>query len=86
MLLESDSQLLVQELQRQDELDSIFGLIFGDCKIVLKDLGNCIFSYIKRSVNQVAHVLAKAVGSMFDRGEWEHVPPPFLINLLRADI
>lgn len=82
MLLVSDSQLLVQELQRQDELDSIF----GDCKIVLKDLGNCIFSYIKRSVNQVAHVLAKAVGSMFDRGEWEHVPPPFLINLLRADI
>ena len=46
-----------------------FGSIIKDREILAKDLGECYFSFVKRSVNRVAHALARAIGSESNHGE-----------------
>lgn len=41
------------------------GLIISECKFLVKELGNYSVSFVRRSVIQVAHVLARATDSMY---------------------
>ena len=85
VILESDAQFVIQSILNPKVDVSYFGSLINDCRSLAKDLGECSFVFVKRSANQVAHVLAKAIGSEFDQGVWTSVPPLFLINVLTFD-
>ena len=85
VIIESNAQVVVQAMLSAKEVFSYFGFVIEDCKSFVKDLGECVFVFTKRSANQMAHTLAKAAGSVSDQGEWTVNPPPFLINVLAFD-
>lgn len=57
-----------------------------DCKIFSESIRNLTVGFVKRSVNRVAHVLAKAVVSMSDIMSWGSALPSFFIAALVADV
>ena len=69
VIVESDAQQLIHALHDSYGDFSYFGSLVDDCKIISRDLGECLFVFTKRSMNQVAHSL-KATGSMSDREVW----------------
>ena len=85
VILEYDAQLVIQSILNPKVDVSYFGSLINDCRFLAKDLGECSFAFVKRSANQVTHVLARAVGSESDQGVWTSVPPSFLINVLALD-
>ena len=64
---------------------SYYGVLVDDCKILSKDLSECLFVFAKRSTNHVAHVLARAAGSTTDRGVWLYNPPSFISKVMSLD-
>ena len=66
--VESDSLMLINTIRENFSASSYFGMIVQDCKVLAKDLGNCSFSFIRRSANQVVHAFARAAGSVSDLG------------------
>ncbi|XP_031090962.1 uncharacterized protein LOC115995954 [Ipomoea triloba] len=61
---------------------SYVGSIIKQCRIIARDIGNLSVRHVKRSVNHVAHVLAKATGSLSVRGSWVLHPPDCIAALL----
>ena len=84
VVVESDSQLLVKALQGTNRDLSYFGSLVEDCKILSKDLGDCLFTF-KRSANQVVHSLVRTAGSMSNREDWVSCPPSFIFDELDLD-
>ena len=82
VILESDTQLIIQSILGSKVDSSYFGSLVDDCRSLAKDLGECLFVFVKKSTNQIAHVLARVVGFESDQGVWTSVPPSFLINVL----
>ncbi|KAM7465960.1 hypothetical protein LguiB_013522 [Lonicera macranthoides] len=62
--VESDSLMLINAIRGNFSVSSYFGMIVQDCKVLVKDLGNCSFSFICRSANQAAHAIARTAGSV----------------------
>ncbi|XP_019167881.1 PREDICTED: uncharacterized protein LOC109163586 [Ipomoea nil] len=60
---------------------SYVGLIVKQCKSIAMDIGNVSVSHIKRSVNRVAHELARATVSRAVSGVWTSVPPDCISHL-----
>ena len=68
VLLESNA-LVVTNFIKQCKIDDVcFGLIIAYCISILKEIPNCSVSFVRKSANQVAHVLARAYVSMFGLG------------------
>ena len=78
MIMELDAQKIILAINGSYGENSYFGTLIDDCKILSRDLGECSFVFSKRSVNQVAHSLAKAADSESDPGVWFTIPPLFI--------
>ncbi|XP_019163454.1 PREDICTED: uncharacterized protein LOC109159798 [Ipomoea nil] len=61
---------------------SYVGSIVKQCLKLASDIGNIRVRHIKRSANQVAHVLARATDSPSVLGSWFDYPPPCIASLL----
>ena len=64
--MESDCLLLLQLVNLHKENSSYVGLIVEDCKLLLEEILDCSLVFVKRSVNQDNHSLARASGSLPD--------------------
>ena len=60
VVIESDAQVVVLAILGSKEDLSYFGSVIEDCKSYTKDLGVCVFVFVKRLTNQVAYALAKS--------------------------
>ena len=85
VILESDAQLVIQSILGSKMDGSYFDSLVDDYKSFAKDLGKCSFVFVKKSTNQVAHVLARAAISESNQKVWTFVLPSFLINVLALD-
>ncbi|XP_074383626.1 uncharacterized protein LOC141725107 [Apium graveolens] len=65
---------------------ALFGNIVMDCIHLVKHINPVLVNFVYRSLNNVAHVLAKATCSMLDVGEWYSTPPSFLMLALELDL
>ncbi|XP_062107623.1 uncharacterized protein LOC133818639 [Humulus lupulus] len=70
IVVETDSLLVVQALRSNLELDSYFGCLIQECKILLRDSISVSVVFVKRTANGTAHALARestmvAVRSLF---------------------
>ncbi|KAJ8900653.1 hypothetical protein K2173_025430 [Erythroxylum novogranatense] len=82
-IIESDSKLLVNAVNSVSYSDdSQLGLIIFDCKSLISEIGNVECRFIYRSANGVAHLLATHSHSLSGYGDWESVPPPFIVDQL----
>ena len=65
---------------------SAFHAIIDDCKTLINEISCVKISFIRRSVNQVAHSIAKASASISGSKEWLVEPPPFIIDVMQLDL
>ncbi|XP_031120339.1 uncharacterized protein LOC116023477 [Ipomoea triloba] len=61
---------------------SYVGILIKQCHTIARDIGDVVVCHVKRSVNQVAHVLARATRSASVLGVWDYVPPDCISNLI----
>ncbi|XP_074328096.1 uncharacterized protein LOC141666009 [Apium graveolens] len=66
--------------------EAYFETIVMDCIHILKHVCPVLVDFAYRSANSAAHVLARAVYSMSDIGEWGVTPPDFLTHALDLDL
>ena len=66
--------------------EAYFGTIVMDCIHMLKHICPVLVDFAYRSSNSAAHVLARAVYSMSNIGEWVVTPPKFLTHVLDLDL
>ncbi|CAI9773810.1 unnamed protein product [Fraxinus pennsylvanica] len=85
-IIEMDSLLVYNALQKYEVDNSYFGLLIEECRFLALDMPNVKFSWVRRSANQVAHTLAKAASSFHDTIEWSNYSPLFISNVLLADL
>ncbi|KAL8146995.1 hypothetical protein AgCh_004640 [Apium graveolens] len=71
-VIESDCLSVVQAVRSSIKMRSPFGHIIRECREILKEFNIEVF-YIKRSVNEAAHVLARE-SSSFPGLNWRSVP------------
>ncbi|XP_043807328.1 uncharacterized protein LOC122721971 [Manihot esculenta] len=64
--VETDCELVVNALNSPHFDSSYFELMINDCKALFHELQYVSFAFVRRSANQVAHTVARAVGSMSD--------------------
>ena len=62
------------------------GLIIDDCGTLIRSLSGCGIVHLRRSVNQVAHYLAKAAAFGSEMGKWRCSPPSFLDDVSIQDL
>ena len=70
VLLETDRLLLALAVKNSTPYLSPIGLIIQDCKALLRIIPEYSISFVCRSTNHVAHLLARATGSTTGQGEW----------------
>ena len=68
VLLESNALIVINAIKHCKVDDACFGFIIADCISLSKEILNCSISFVRRSVNQVAHVLARTFVSMSSLG------------------
>ena len=85
IIVEFDALQVIKAIQDAYGDCSYFGAIIDDCKVISKDLESCVFKFVRRSANRVAHTLARATGSESDRGEWFYNHPQFISYVLASD-
>lgn len=85
MQIETDSLLTVQGLSHLEFVSS-FDLLLADVKDSLSNFAHCSISFVKRSANRTAHLLARESLSMSERMEWVFHPPSFICNVLSQDL
>lgn len=86
MDIESDSQLVCQASQANEEYFSSYGGIIGDCRLMLAEIHNATMTLVKRSANSDAHSVARASFSMSGCTVWRDVTPLFLKDGLDDDL
>ncbi|XP_062114633.1 uncharacterized protein LOC133825746 [Humulus lupulus] len=67
VMIETDSLLCVQALRSSIVMESYFGGIIDDCKLLCEKLGSVSISFVKRSANRAAHAIARAASVIADR-------------------
>ncbi|XP_060965138.1 uncharacterized protein LOC133034129 [Cannabis sativa] len=83
--VETDSMPTVQGIRSNQSLNSIFGLIIHDCQILFSSLNNVKICFIRRSVNRVAHVVARHSCFLSGRSIFEYNAWDELISLLYSE-
>ena len=58
------------------------GVIIQDCLDLLSNFDNKNFCFARRSANQLAHLLARAVGFQTGQEVWLDSPPPFIYDVM----
>ncbi|KAM6582578.1 hypothetical protein CsatB_009580 [Cannabis sativa] len=59
VVIETDALVVVQAIQSSILMPSQFGLLVGDCRVLLSSLNNVSLKFVKRSANKAAHCLAR---------------------------
>ncbi|XP_073130840.1 uncharacterized protein [Henckelia pumila] len=77
--IESDAKIVIDALNSSVSDHSSLGLLIEDCKLLVEEFQSCLFYFVRRSANQVAHALARAVGSLSDF-VGRVTPSPFFIS------
>ncbi|XP_057993055.1 uncharacterized protein LOC110651573 [Hevea brasiliensis] len=86
VIIESDALGVIQALKDPFYQDSSsFGLLISYYKSHLSEIDSVIFAHVYRSINGVAHRLARAIHSVSNVGEWIDHPPDFIVQALSED-
>ncbi|KAJ9170701.1 hypothetical protein P3X46_018791 [Hevea brasiliensis] len=83
---ETDSMMVVQAIQGLKVDNSYFGSIISYFKALLQELTSFSFSFVKKSANQCAHLLARAAISKSGFLEWGETPPNLISDVLSFDL
>lgn len=59
--VESDCLVAIQEIRSKVSMISPFGKVVDSCRCFFRELKTTSLSYIRRSVNEVAHYLARVL-------------------------
>ena len=78
VIFEIDAQSVVLGLHKCLLGNSYLGIILQDCNQLLCAIGNAHLVFVKRSVNNVAHCLARASCSLSYLQQWNMSPPDFI--------
>lgn len=70
-----DSLQVFNALHDKTSYPNGFGSIIDDCRALVRSLGEVAFSFICRSANSAAFIVAQVGSSMSDSGAWRFVPP-----------
>ena len=76
-IFETDSKLLVDAVNGIRGR-SYFDLIAEDCHELMKHFDEVLLVFVPRSANRVAHLLAKAAGSLSGLQEWDSTAPELI--------
>ena len=83
VVLEGDSQVLMETLINDNVFLSSDGLLIDDIRLATRFFSQLHYSHVKRKGNKVAHSLAKHVLCISNFVVWmENVPPPFFSIVL----
>ena len=82
VLVEMDSQVVFNALNRTSTASSPFAMLVKDCQNLANSMPNIIFTFAKRFANSVAHIVARATRSMSDQTVWHFQAPAFLLPSL----
>ncbi|XP_074355726.1 uncharacterized protein LOC141695374 [Apium graveolens] len=77
-IFECDAKALVEAVNGEGG-QSYFHTIVDDCKDIIKHFDEVLVTFVPRSANMVAHLLAKATYSMSGLQEWVSTAPDFII-------
>ncbi|XP_019179038.1 PREDICTED: uncharacterized protein LOC109174248 [Ipomoea nil] len=80
-VLESDCLNFCNAFNSSNVDFSYVGLIIKQCLSIANDMGTVKVVHIKRTVNRVAHELARATVSESVSGVWESIPPACIVHL-----
>ena len=86
VLVEMDSHVVFNALNRISPASSPFAMLVKDCQNLANNMPNIIFTFAKRSANNVAHIVARATRSMSDQTVWHFQAPAFLLPSLTQDL
>ena len=67
VLVEMDSHVVFNALNRTSPASFPFAMLVKDCQNLVNSMSNIIFTFAKRSANNVAHIVARATRSMSDQ-------------------
>ncbi|KAG8650771.1 hypothetical protein MANES_07G069794v8 [Manihot esculenta] len=86
IVLESDALTVVKALLSSSTSDfSSFGSLVDDCKSLIAEMNSVSVSFVPRSANSVAHLIARAASTISDRIEWLSTPPQLIVHALMLD-
>lgn len=83
--IETDSMVTVKAIFSNQIMSSTFGLVIRDCKSSLSVLNNVSIRFVRRSVNRVAHFVARRSRFFTDRSIHRTDFPDELQALLYAE-
>ena len=86
VLVEMDSQVVFNALNRTSPASSPFAMLVKDCQNLANSMSNIIFTFVKRSTNNVIHIVARATRSMSDQTVWHFQAHAFLFHSLTQDL
>ena len=80
LIVESDSLVVVREIEKQRESFCEWGSIILDIFEISREFWSCKFSHTRRSTNSCAHNMAKLGIVLGDFYVWRNSWPPFFCN------
>ncbi|XP_060965673.1 uncharacterized protein LOC115711034 [Cannabis sativa] len=83
--VESDSLVCVAAIRSNEKLNSGFGFIVEECKLILRSLLNVTLCFVKRSANRAAHFIARHSLSLAERMFPINSVPLELLSILLGD-
>lgn len=86
VLIESDSLILTNVINKLKNLCSSVGSIIEDCYNLLSALVNSKLIFVRRSMNAVAHSIVRVLRSLSGQQEWCDVCSAFLFDILSSDL
>ncbi|XP_058211492.1 uncharacterized protein LOC131323663 [Rhododendron vialii] len=85
VILESDAQLLMNMLNGQAAVSQEVEVVTHDVQVLSNNFHCCSFSFVRRTVNNVAHVLADEGFCGLGYSCWTESPPLWLLDPLSRD-
>ena len=85
VIVEMDSQMVYKALKSTSLYASPFAMLIVDCQKLVSSMVNLKLSFVKRSVNSVAHSVARASCFMSGPTVWDVITPLFLTPTLLSD-
>ncbi|XP_019150521.1 PREDICTED: uncharacterized protein LOC109147315 [Ipomoea nil] len=76
--------LLAESLAAKEALTLLAGLVVKQCVSIARGIGDVKVLHVKRTANQVAHVLARVTDSSFVSKSWDIIPPDCIVGLLNV--
>lgn len=86
VIVVSDSLVTIQAIRSSVRMSSAFGFCVTECQELLSMLHNVRLCFVKRSANQVAHLLARAARLCADCSYTEASAPMALLDVILKDL